>query len=192
MLAVKPAWTAIAQARDAIGLAPRTLLHAGPPFDDVDDVVTPIVNSAILAAMYEGWAENFESARDLVLSGEISFEAAQDHATVTPLAAVVSPSMNVQVVEDLNDRSRKAYAPLNGGAGAAMRFGVCTQEVLDKVIWLNRRLAPVLEQGLSKPIPLLPLADHGLHNGDDCHGRCAAATEALRVELKKGTARRPA
>ena len=74
MLAVKPAWTAIAQARDAIGLAPRTLLHAGPPFDDVDDVVTPIVNSAILAAMYEGWAENFESARDLVLSGEISFE----------------------------------------------------------------------------------------------------------------------
>ena len=183
MLAVKPAWTAIAQARDAIGLAPRTLLHAGPPFDDVDDVVTPIVNSAILAAMYEGWAENFESARDLVLSGEISFEAAQDHATVTPLAAVVSPSMNVQVVEDLNDRSRKAYAPLNGGAGAAMRFGVCTQEVLDKVIWLNRRLAPVLEQGLSKPIPLLPLADHGLHNGDDCHGRCAAATEALRVEL---------
>ncbi len=183
MLAVRPAWTAIAPARDAIGLAPKTLLHAGPPFDDVSDVVTPIFNSAVLAATFEGWAEDFDSAADLIRSGEVIFEAAQDHATVTPLAAVVSPSMMVQVVEDLGDRSRQAYAPLNGGAGAAMRFGVCTQDVLDKVTWLNHRLAPVLEKGLSKPIALVPVADHGLHNGDDCHGRCAAATEALRVEL---------
>ena len=183
MLAVRPAWTAIAPARDAIGLAPKTLLHAGPPFDDVSDVVTSIFNSAVLAAMFEGWAEDFDSAADLIRSGEVIFEAAQDHATLTPLAAVVSPSMMVQVVEDLDDRSRQAYAPLNGGAGAAMRSGVCTQDVLDKVAWLNHRLAPVLEKGLSKPIALVPVADHGLHNGDDCHGRCAAATEALRVEL---------
>ena len=183
MLAVRPAWTAIAPARDAIGLAPKTLLHAGPPFDDVSDVVTPIFNSAVLAATFEGWAEDFDSAANLIRSGEVIFEAVQDHATMTPLAAVVSPSMMVQVVEDLDDRSRQAYAPLNGGAGAAMRFGVCTQDVLDKVTWLNHWLAPVLEKGLSKPIALVPVADHGLHNGDDCHGRCAAATEALRVEL---------
>ncbi|MDA0261023.1 MAG: DUF1116 domain-containing protein [Proteobacteria bacterium] len=185
MLAVTPAWTGLALASDAISLAPKTLLHAGPPFDDITDVVTPIFNSAILAAVYEGWAKDFASAAELIRSGEVTFKAAQDHATVTPLAAVVSPSMVVQVVEDLNDRSRKTFAPLNGGAGPAMRFGVCTQEVLDKVRWLNHRLVPVLERGLAKPIPLLPLADHGLHNGDDCHGRCAAATEALRAELTR-------
>ena len=183
MVAVQPAWAGLAPARDAVPVAEKMLLHAGPPFEDVSEVVTPIFNSAVVAAVFEGWAEDFASAAELIRAGEVIFAAAQDHATVTPLAAVVSPSMIVQVVEDSNDRSRRAYTPLNGGAGAAMRFGICSQEVLDKVKWLNDRLASVLADGLSEPIPLIPLADHGLHNGDDCHGRCAAATEALRVEL---------
>ena len=185
MLAVRPAFTGLAQACEAIPLAGKTLLHAGPPFADPSEIVTPIFNSAILAAVFEGWAKDFESAADLIHAGDITFAAAQDHATVTPLAAVVSPSMMVQVVADLDDPANKTFAPLNGGAGAAMRFGICAPDVLEKVKWLNNRLAAVLQPGLSTPIPLLPLADHGLHNGDDCHGRCAAATEALRLELSE-------
>ncbi len=183
MLAVQPALTGLARAADAIPLADKTLLHAGPPFERADEVVTPIFHSALLAAVFEGWAEDFAAAADLIRGGGIAFEAAQDHRTVTPLAAVVSPSMQVQMIEDLSDRSRKVFAPLNGGAGAAMRFGICTQEVFDKVEWLNQRLAPVLASGLNEPLELVPLADHGIHNGDDCHGRCAAATEALRLQL---------
>ena len=93
MFAVEPVWQGLKPAAEAIGLADFTVLHAGPPVTETEMPVQPILNSAALAALFEGWAQSMDEALSLVHAGRIRFQAAQYHSVVTPLAAVVSPSM---------------------------------------------------------------------------------------------------
>ena len=109
----RPAWTGIMTARDAIGLDGLTLLHSGPPA--ASGHVIPTLNSAAVACVFENWAKNLEEADALIASGGVTLAPAQDMNVATPLAAVVSPSMHVLVMEDLSGRGKRAAAPLNGG-----------------------------------------------------------------------------
>ena len=73
-LAVRPAWTAIRSARNAIGLEERTLLHCGPPVPAAVDLAQPTLNSAAVACVFEGGgAKTLPEALELVRSGEIEF-----------------------------------------------------------------------------------------------------------------------
>lgn len=179
LCAVEPAFRSIARAADCIAFAERTILHAGPPFRQ-GEVSAPIRHSAIVAAVFEGWADDVDAAGRLIDSAVIRLAPAQDHGAVVPLAAVLSPSMRVQVVADAAaPTGRQAYSPLNGGSGPALRLGQLSPDVLTHLRWLHGELADVLEARLAAPIPLIPLADRGLAAGDDCHGRTAAATAQL-------------
>jgi len=182
-IAVSPYWTGITQAKVALGIAGHTVLHAGPPFSKGEQT-KPIRNSAACAAVFEGWAESIESAFSLIDAGDIQFEPAQDHGCVVPLAAVVTPSMQLLTVTNAARPEKVCYAPLNGGNGPAPRLGQASTEAIAHLHWLNETLAGVLSDILETgPINLIEIADHGLACGDDCHGATGASSAKLREYL---------
>ena len=188
VLAVTPAWTRTLSAREAVGLEERTLLHCGPPATPHHALVVPTLNSAAVACVFEGWAEDLEEARALVRSGEIRFAPAQGRGVATPMAAVVSPSMQLLELADLDATAAPAYAPINGGGtggSPAPRFGRATPECVAFLGFLNRELAPWLGRAGQEPLPWLPIVDHGLVHGDDAHLRHDSAHARL-VETIRG------
>jgi hypothetical protein len=188
LLAVEPAWNRVATAAEAVGLSGRTLLHCGPPADPPNDLVIPILNSAAVACVYEGWAPTLDAATELIASGEVAFMAAQDRNVATPMAAVVSPAMRLLEFSDLNDPARRAWAPLNGGGTGAdpvPRYGRKSRAALDFLRYLNDEVGAAIAPAPADPIPWLPIMDEALTLGDDGHLRHAAAHGIL-VDILRG------
>ena len=167
-------------AAEAVGLESYTLLHSGPPAETGH--VTPTLNSAAVACVFEGWADDLDAAEVLVASGSIRFEPAQDRNVATPLAAVVSASMQVVELSDQGGSAQRAYAPLNGGGtgGApAARYGRKSREAVDLLRFLNDEVAPAIAPAASEPVPWLPIVDDALTKGDDAHLRHLEAHKTL-------------
>ena len=185
VLAVSPELFALERAADRLQLGHHTLLHAGPPLRDPCAPCTPVLHSAMLAILLEGWADTAEQARAMVRSGAVTLRPAQDFACVLPLADVLSPSMWLQVVRDAANPQRWACSPLNGGATDVMRVGQFNHAVLAQLRWLDREFAPAYGAALGHAaIPLIPLADEGLAAGDDCHGKTGVASAAFARVLR--------
>ena len=180
----EPVWNRIETAADAIGLSEDVLLHAGPAFADPAEIPLPILNSACVAAVWEGLAKELETAEGMILAGDLRLLPAQDHHIVVPLAAVASASMPLHCVYDAHRGRIRAFSPINGGNGPAMRLGIRSVEAVEHLRWLNGEFAEVLLQGIAEGIPLVPLAARSLAEGDDCHGRTIAATRMLVEELR--------
>lgn len=180
LLAVNPAWTGTPTAAEALGLTAHTLLHCGPPSDD--KLVLPTLNSASVACVYEGWASSLAEADELIKSGTVKFMPAQDKNVATPMAAVVSPSMRLLEISDLNNQSNRAYSPINGGGtggSPAPRYGRKSLEALKLIKFLNDEVADAIDAASSQPLQWLPIIDEGLSNGDDVHLRHVASHAAL-------------
>ena len=182
-MVVQPVWNRFNTAAEALKLPQNVLLHAGPSFNDPKQITRPILNSACVAAVFEGIAKDFDQAEAMISACEIILKPAQDHDVVTPLAAVVSASMPLHTVYDAWRGAQQVFTPINGGARPALRLGLRSQAVLDHIRWLNSRFLDVLENGLAEGFALLPLAVTGLIGGDDCHGRTPVAGAALVEEL---------
>lgn len=181
MLRVEPTWTDLVPASEAINLPEKVVLHAGPPTSGAPSA--PIRNSAAMAVLFEGWADTEAEAFRMIDRGAVQLAPAQDHATVVPLAAVLTRSMLVQVVADHHNANNRAFSPLNGGNGPAMRLGKAGADVVQHLHWLNGKFATLLRSLLKQPVPLLPIANAALARGDDLHGRTAAATDILIRQL---------
>ena len=186
-MVAEPVWNRIESAREAIALPENVLLHAGPPFQRISDVPKPVMNSACVAAVFEGLARDFDAAECGIRSGEIELEPAQDRGVVVPLAAVASASMPLHAVYDAHGGRVRAFAPINGGSGPSLRLGLRSEAVLEHIRWLNDQFSEVLELGIAEGIELVPIAAESLRRGDDCHGRTACATELLADELRERT-----
>ncbi|MFU0507053.1 YlbE family protein [Pseudaminobacter sp. NGMCC 1.201702] len=186
-MVTQPVWNRFNTAAEALSLPRNVLLHAGPAFAAPDQITMPILNSACVAAVYEGIAKDFDQAEAMIMAGEIELKPAQDHDVVTPLAAVVSASMPLHTVYDAWRGLQRVYAPINEGSRPAMRTGLRSDAVLEHLRWLNTRFRDVLQNGIAEGIALVPLAVVGLIGGDDCHGRTHVATSALVAELKDRT-----
>ena len=179
LISVDPEWTGLGAARDLAGFENNILLHAGPQFSQAADISRPILNSACVAAVYQGLADSFEQAEQRIGEGHIQLRPAQDYNVVTPLASVVSASMQLQIIRDRNDPNRVAFGPINGGSGPAMRLGLRSDAVLERLRWLNGQFASELINHTHDPIGLIPIALAGIRAGDDCHGRTPVCTEKL-------------
>lgn len=186
LAAVHPLWTAVRPASEALGLTRRCLLHAGPPLAQLDHLPPPLHSSAVLACLYEGWAEDEATAEALLRSGEVALRPAQSAGAVTPLAAVISPRTALVEIADLSPHNpRRAWAPLGSGTGAQIRFGTRNRAVLPRLAWRDEVLAGFFLQVLAAgPIDLDALAKSGLAGGDELHARCTAASAALRETLR--------
>ena len=191
IIAVRPVWPSLKRAGAAVDLEANTLLHAGPAFDTPADITKPIFNSACIAAVIDRLASSFAAAGEAIRNGEIMLRPAQDYRVVTPLAAVVSPSMWLHEVVDAEHPARTAFAPINGGNGPAMRLGICNDAVLAHIRWLNGPFAESLAAAHGGDTDLIALAAHGLREGDDCHGRTLAATAELIRQLAPAIDRDP-
>ena len=192
LAAVEPAWTGLRTAAEAVGLEGRTLLHCGPPATPTHALVQPTLNSAAVACVFEGWADDLDEALALVRSGAVRFEPAQNRLVATPMAAVVSPSMRLIEMSDLAGRAHRCYAPINGGGHGGSpvpRYGRRAPECVEMLRFLNGPVADRLDDaGMdADPLPWLPIVDRALVDGDDTHlGHVAAhaqLTDILHARL---------
>lgn len=177
MVDARPILKTIATASDVIpALAGRMLLHAGPPID-WQRMSGPLRGAVVGAAIFEGWAANEAEAEALASSGKIEFAPCHHHATVGPMAGVTSGSMAVYVVEN-ETHGNVAYSNLNEGYGKVLRYGAYAPEVLDKLRWMNKEMAPVIKTAIETAggIDLRTLLAEALHMGDEGHNRNKAGS----------------
>jgi len=66
MAAVRPQWTEVREARKALGLDGRVLLHAGPALAAPTRPPRPMLNAAALSCLHEGWAKNDQEAERIL------------------------------------------------------------------------------------------------------------------------------
>ena len=177
MIDSRPVLTGVSRAADVIpGMHDRLLLHAGPPIEWTR-MSGPLRGAVIGALLYEGLAADEESAARLAAAGEIEFAPCHHHASVGPMAGVVSSSMAVYVVDDLT-HGHRTYSNLNEGYGKVLRYGAYSAEVLDRLRWMNEAMAPLLARGLegSEGLDLRALLAEALHMGDEGHNRNKAGS----------------
>jgi len=171
-------------AKDALpDFSDKMILHAAPP-EKWEDMSGPMQGAAIGACIYEGWAENEKEARKMLDDGQVIFDAAHHHNAVGPMTGIVSPSMPVWVVEN-KTYGNKAFTTLNEGLGKVLRFGANGPDVIKKLKWMEKSLAPALREALSKTdgINLKNITSQALHMGDEVHNRNKAATALFIREI---------
>jgi hypothetical protein len=163
-------------ARDVWPDMGRTLLHAGAPIE-WSRMCGPMRGAMIGAALYEGWAERPAAAEAMLARGEIPFAQCHDFGAVGPMAGVISSSMPVFVVEN-RAYGNKAYSNMSEGIGRVLRFGANGPDVVDRLRWIERVLAPTLQHAVRARggIDLRSIQAQALLMGDEVHSRNAAAT----------------
>ncbi|HSK75256.1 MAG TPA: DUF1116 domain-containing protein, partial [Thermoanaerobaculia bacterium] len=147
MMAARPRLTGLARARDVIpGMDENLLLHAGPPIDWAR-ASGPLRGAVIGALLFEGRARGEAEAVALIERGEVRLEPCHHHGAVGPMAGVISPSMQVYVIEDAV-HGHRTFSNLNEGYGKVLRYGAWSEDVLDRLRFLNKTFAAVLGQAL--------------------------------------------
>lgn len=177
MIEAHPVLTGVKKAKDVIpGMKDKMLLHAGPPIT-WDRASGPLKGAIIGASIWEGWAKDEAEVEKLVLSGEITLDPCHHHQTVGPMAGVTSPSMSVYTIEN-KTHGNKAYSNLNEGYGKVLRYGAYSEEVLEKLRWMDDVMGPVLAQAIemSGGIDIRTLLAEALHMGDEGHNRNKAGS----------------
>jgi len=184
LLSAEPHIVGIAVARDVIpGMTDRTILHAGPPVA-WDAMCGPMRGAVMGGLIYEGTASSPEEAAQIAAGDGVVFAPCHEHRTVGPMAGVVTASMPVWVVENMTAGNR-AYCTLNEGLGKVLRYGAYGHEVIDRLRWMERELAPTLARAVERhgPIDLRSLIAQALQMGDEGHNRNRAGTSLLIREL---------
>ncbi len=185
MVTAQPVLVDIVPAKDAIpalGMR-KLLLHAGPPVTWAE-MAGPIRGAAMGACVYEGWAKNIKEAESIIKRGEVAFEPCHHHHAVGPMAGLVSPSMWMFVVKN-ETHGNTAYCTLNEGLGKVLRMGSYSKEVITRLRWMEKVLAPTLAEAVRAAggIKLKPLMAQALQMGDECHNRNVAATSLFLREI---------
>jgi len=161
------------------GMKPNMILHAGPPIT-WERMCGPLRGAVVGGIIYERKAETPAEAERLAASGEMKYAPCHEHNTVGPMAGVVTPSMPVFVLknEEFGDH---AYCTMNEGLGRVLRYGAYSEEVIDRLRWMERVLYPTLKRAVGKlgKIDLKHIIAQALHMGDEVHNRNRAATSLL-------------
>ena len=190
MTSARPMLETVAAARDVIpGMRENLLLHAGPPIT-WERMSGPLRGAVIGALIFEGLADDEAGAIARVERGEVDFAPCHHHATVGPMAGVVSPSMQVYVVRNAK-HGNVAYSNLNEGYGKVLRYGAYAPEVLERLRWMNQTLGPLLADALAarEGIDLRALLAEALHMGDEGHNRNKAGSLLYLERLAPSIAR---
>jgi hypothetical protein len=180
----KPELVDVGIAKETLpGMKGKMIFHAAPTVE-WEDMAGPMKGAIIGAIIYEGWADSQKEAEELAGSGEITFDPCHHHNAVGPMTGVVSPSMPVWIVEN-KEYGNYAYCTLNEGLGKVLRFGANSQEVIDKLKWMENTLAPALKDALEKAgsIDLKNITSQALHMGDEVHNRNKAGTAIFIREI---------
>jgi hypothetical protein len=182
--AVRPQWTGVRRAADALGLEGKVLLHAGPAKLDARRLPPPMRNAAVLSCLHEKWAASEKDAEELLASGAVAMAPSHARSVATPLVAMVSPSTTLAEIADAGGTSaRRYYAFLGTGGGPQQRFGSRDPEILKKLAFREETLSKGFADLLDAPVDLLAIARAAIREGDDLHNRLSSATTILAALL---------
>jgi hypothetical protein len=190
MMEGRPIATTMAKAIDVVpGMQENMLLHAGPPVT-WERMAGPMKGAMMGALIFEGKAKNGEEAEKMLKSGKIEFSPCHEHMCAGPMAGVISPSMLVYVVENQTHKI-KCFSNLNEGRGKVLRMGAYSQEVLDKLRWMESTLGPTIRAALEAigGIDIRAILSKALHMGDDGHNRLDVASILWTTQLAPYIAR---
>ena len=188
--AAQPIVKGIGTAIDVVpGMKKNLILHAGPPLK-WENMSGPMKGAVIGALIYEGLAANQQEAEKLGASGDIEYAPWHEHDGVGPMAGVASASMPVWIVENKTN-GRKTFCTLNEGLGKVLRYGAFSEEVITRLKWIEKTLAPILKEALKETpeINLKNMIAQALQMGDEVHNRNKAATSLLIRELAPAIAK---
>lgn len=160
-------------------LSKNAILHAGPPVSWTD-MCGPMRGAVIGALKYEGLAHSEAEAVALMDSGKIFYGPTFPHDVVAPMSGVVSHSMPLAVVKN-ETFGNVAYSPINEGSGHALRFGAHGPAVIAHLKWIEKVLAPALNQAIRAlgGVNLKNIMSLALSMGDELHQRNFAASSAF-------------
>ena len=170
-------------AAQALGLADRTVLHAGPPL--AWDRACATVRSALCCAVrYEGWAPDDTVAADLIRTGAVRIGPCHHQGAVGPMTGIITRSMPVFVVEN-RAYGNRAHVTINEGLGKVLRFGANDESVIERLRWLAREAGPILGTAIRATggVDLRALMAQAVRMGDDMHQRNVAASALLARRL---------
>jgi Protein of unknown function (DUF1116) len=192
MMEARPVVVGMGKAIDVIpGMRENLLLHAGPPIT-WERASGPMRGAITGALIFEGKAKNEAEAQALVESGKIELEPCHHHQAVGPMAGIICPSMSVYILEN-KTHANYSYSNLNEGYGKVLRYGAYSQEVLDRLCWMEDVMAPVLGKAIemSGGIDIRALLAEALHMGDEGHNRNKAGsvlfTKSLAPHIVRAT-----
>ncbi len=177
MIEARPVLVGLAKAKEVIpGMKDNLLLHAGPPIEWAR-MSGPLRGAIIGALIFEGIAKNEAQARDLVERGNVQFDSCHHHGAVGPMAGVTSPNMSVYVIEN-KTHGNKSFSNLNEGYGKVLRYGAYSDDVLNRLRWMENVLAPMLRDAIaaSGGIDIKALLAEAMHMGDEGHNRNKAGS----------------
>jgi len=177
MMSARPMLTGLVPARSVIpGMKDNLILHAGPPIE-WERMSGPLRGAVIGALIYEGLAKDEKGAVAMVEAGEVEFAPCHHHSAAGPMAGVISASMEVYVIENPT-HGNKAYSTLNEGYGKVLRYGAYSEEVLEKLRWMNGSMGPLLKEALEQTdgLDIRALLAEALHMGDEGHNRNKAGS----------------
>lgn len=192
MMEARPMLVGIGKAIDVIpDMRANLLLHAGPPIT-WKRASGPMRGAITGALIFEGKAKNEAEAQELVESGKIELEPCHHHQAVGPMAGIICPSMSVYILEN-KTHGNYSYSNLNEGYGKVLRYGAYSEEVLDRLRWMEEVMAPVLRVAIERSggVDIRALLAEALHMGDEGHNRNKAGsvlfTKTLAPHIVKAT-----
>lgn len=177
MMEARPVVFGLGKAIDVIpGMRENLLLHAGPPIT-WKSASGPMRGAITGALIFEGKVKNESEAQALVESGKIELEPCHHHQAVGPMAGIICPSMSVYILQN-KTHGNYSYSNLNEGYGKVLRYGAYSQEVLERLRWMEDVMAPVLSKAIemSGGIDMRALLAEALHMGDEGHNRNKAGS----------------
>ena len=177
MLASEARLVDVKTAKEALGIEKFSLLHAGPPIN-WEFASGPLRGALIGAVLFEGWADNPDSAEKLLSEGKIHLEPCHHYNTVGPMAGVVTPSMHMFEVFD-QSTGNKSFCTLNEGLGKVLRYGAFSADVISRLNWMRDELGPLLQLGiraLPDGIDVKAILAQMIQMGDEGHNRNRAGT----------------
>jgi hypothetical protein len=192
MMEARPVVTGMGKALDVIpGMRDNLLLHAGPPIT-WERASGPMRGAITGSLIFEGKARTEKEARALIESGTIQLEPCHHHQAVGPMAGVTCPSMSVYILEN-KTHGNKSFSTHNEGYGKVLRYGAYSEEVLDRLRWMEEVMAPILGKAIEMAggIDMRVLLSESLHMGDEGHNRNKAGsilfTKILAPHIVKAT-----
>ena len=161
------------------GMKKNLILHSGPPIT-WNRMCGPTRGAIIGALMYEGMAASPEEAEKLAASENIEYSPCHEHASVGPMAGIISASMPVFIIKN-EAYGNLAFCTLNEGLGKVLRYGAFGPEVIERLKWMENVMYPVLKAAVSKlgRVDLKNIIAQSLHMGDEVHNRNRAGTSLL-------------
>jgi len=174
LISAEPVLVDIAPAGEVIpGMQDKMITHSGPPIP-WEKMCGAQKGAVIGNVLFEGWANDYDEAEEMLKNGEIKLEPNHLHHAVGPMAGTISKSAPVWVVENKTFSNRAFCRQVEG----KQQFGNFHEEAIEDLRKWRDLWAPALRKGLKKigGLDLKPIITQALQMGDELHNRHSASS----------------